>query len=91
MQNENNNEYQGYGLFNDIEDAKLRTRNRAVILANITENNIKNGRVNDRGRDLLSGYFGLVPSEERADVFVEYLSHCDRLGIDTSVVYEAAR
>lgn len=34
---DNNNSYKGYSLFNDVEDTKLQTWNRAVTMANINE------------------------------------------------------
>ena len=34
---DNNNSYKGYSLFNDVEDNKLQTWNRAVTMANINE------------------------------------------------------
>ncbi len=36
------NEYCGFSLFNDIEDLELKTRNRAVIMANIFKFNFIN-------------------------------------------------
>jgi len=33
-----NNNYKGYSLFNDVEDATLRTWNRCVVLSNINHN-----------------------------------------------------
>lgn len=65
---QNKNEFKGYSLFNDIEDAELRNRNRAVILANILEHNTKDSRVSPKGAALILGYFSNVPQEERADV-----------------------
>ena len=44
--NENNSEFEGYGLFNDIEDKELRTRNRAVSMTNIFELHSKEGLLN---------------------------------------------
>jgi hypothetical protein len=60
--------YRGFELFNDIEDAALRTRNRAVVLANIAENHTRNRLISPNGAGLLLGYFGCIPIEERRTV-----------------------
>lgn len=65
MQNKN---YKGFELFNDIEDESLRIRNRAVVLSNIAESNIKDKRINTKGVALILGYFNQVPMAERAAV-----------------------
>lgn len=62
------NNYKGFDLFNDVEDVSLRTRNRAVVLANIAEANIKERRINAKGASLILGYFNQVPMAERAPV-----------------------
>lgn len=66
--------FKGLNLFNDIEDIVLRTRNRAVVLANIYQDNCENGKVNLKGATTLLGYFEKVPEAERKmvqDKFVE--------------------
>jgi len=62
------NTYKGFSLFNDIEDYILRTRNRAVVLANMAEDNSKSRLINAKGASLILGYFQQVPADERADV-----------------------
>lgn len=62
------NTFKGFELFNDITDIILRTRNRAVVLANIAEDNAKGGLINAKGAGLILGYFQQVPPSERADV-----------------------
>lgn len=62
------NEFKGFSLFNDIEDAILRTRNRAVVLANIADDHSRNRRINPKGLSLILGYFQEIPAEERAGV-----------------------
>lgn len=42
-----NNNYKGYSLFNDIEDAALRTWNRCVVMCNVNK---------DNGKDFAEGY-----------------------------------
>lgn len=64
----NKNEYKGFALFNDVEDDALRTRNRAVVLANIAESNIKDRRINAKGAGLILGYFNQIPLVERNGV-----------------------
>ena len=65
---QNKNDYKGFALFNDVEDEALRTRNRAVVLANIADMNIKDKRINPKGASLLLGYFNQIPMEDRAVV-----------------------
>lgn len=68
------NEYKGFSLFNEIQDADLRTRNRAVILANITEDNLTpNKRVTPKGAVLVLGYFTCIPDEEKEAAQKAYL------------------
>lgn len=62
------NEYKGFSLFSDVEDIDLRTRNRAVVLSNIAEQNIKDRRINSKGVALILGYFNQIPMAERAGV-----------------------
>lgn len=64
------NDFKGFGLFNDIDDAALRNRNRAVVLANLAEDNTdrKSHRVSQKGVALILGYFMQLPEDERKDV-----------------------
>ncbi len=74
MENKNN-EYRGTSLFNDIEDAALRNRNRAVILTNTLEDGFKNGKVQPRAAMFIMGYFNEIPQEDRQEVndkFIEF-------------------
>lgn len=71
---QNQNEYKGYSLFNDIDDVTLRNRNRGVVLANIAEGNTKDKKVSPKGASLILGYFSnILPAERRSvqDCFVE--------------------
>ena len=62
----NQDEYKGYGLFDDIEDVTLRNRNRAVILANIAEDNMnREMHISAKGASLVMGYFNAIPEGER--------------------------
>lgn len=75
------NEYKGFGLFNDIEDAELRNRNRAVVLANLAEDNMsKDGRISPKGAGLVMGYFNAIPEAERANVFERFKTNLNERG-----------
>lgn len=63
------NDYKGFSLFNEIESVDLRNRNRAVVLANITEDNLtKNKRLTEKGTVLVLGYFACIPDEDKGKV-----------------------
>ena len=66
--NENQNEFKGWSLFKDIEDNVLRTRNRAVVLANIAEDNTQKRLISPKGAALILGYFSRIPDNERLGV-----------------------
>lgn len=66
------NTYQGFNLFNDIEDFDLRTRNRAVVLANIYEDNCKDGKVSGKGAVTIMNYFQKIPEGERGAVQTKF-------------------
>lgn len=72
--NQKNNEFKSYSLFNDIEDVNVRNRNRAVVLANIAEDNTdrKTKRINVKGSTLILGYFNLVSEDDRRDVMTQF-------------------
>lgn len=59
------NEYDGYSLFNDIEDATLRGRNRGVVMANMMETHMKSGKVTPKGMLSMLKYMSFVPLDER--------------------------
>ncbi|HET8689282.1 MAG TPA: hypothetical protein VFM18_21940 [Methanosarcina sp.] len=62
------NEFKGYSLFNDIEDVALRNRNRAVVMANMVEQNTKQRKMTPKGAQLVIGYFGQVPDADKEEV-----------------------
>ena len=68
------NEYCGFSLFNDIEDVELKTRNRAVIMANIAEQYIMplTFKIAVKGASLIVGYSCCIPKEERGVVFEKF-------------------
>ena len=60
------NDFKGFSLFNEMKDVALRTRNRAVVMANITEDNLTSSkRISPKGAVLVLGYFTAIPKEER--------------------------
>jgi hypothetical protein len=66
------NQYNGFNLFNDIEDIDLRTRNRAVVLANIFQDNSKNLKMTPKGASVFLNYFKLIPDEEKQRVETKF-------------------
>jgi hypothetical protein len=72
--------YKGFELFNDIEDDALRTRNRAVVLANIAEDHTKDRRINAKGASLILGYFHAIIPEERNTVRVAFADNMKQRG-----------
>lgn len=75
--------YKGYSLFNDIEDSILRNRNRAVLMANITEFNTKNNKITPKGAALLLGYFNQVPMGDREIVMKNFETQVKERGYAT--------
>ena len=59
------NEYKSYSLFNDVEDAELRNRNRAVVLANIAQDSTKNRLISPGGAGTILGYFNQLSNEDK--------------------------
>lgn len=80
MSNEKENNYKGYSLFNDIEDEDLRTRNRAVVLTNLSEDNSKNGKIKPQAAGTILGYFNQIPEHERGPVAAEYVKQMQLRG-----------
>jgi hypothetical protein len=64
--------YKTLPLFDEIEDSALRTRNRAVIMANVSEQHTKDNKINVKGVALVLGYFNSIPEDERAGLYTEY-------------------
>lgn len=62
------NDYKGFCLFNDIQDLVLRTRNRAIVLANLATDHTRNRLISPAGAGMILGYFNQIPEEERAQV-----------------------
>ena len=72
--------YKTLPLFSDIEDSALRTRNRAVIMANVSEQHTKKNKLTVQGVALVLGYFNAVPEDERKDLYSAYESQMKERG-----------
>lgn len=59
----NNNEYRGYSLFNDVEDAALRTWNRCIVLFNLNK---------DHGENFVKGYGECLDKVGRMQMMAMY-------------------
>ena len=75
-------EYKGFSLFFDIEDSALRSRNQAVVLANMAESNSKNRRITPNGAGLIIGYFDKIPKEERKTVYDKFVVEMKARGFE---------
>lgn len=75
-------EYKGFSLFFDIEDTVLRSRNQAVVLANMAESNSKNRRITPNGAGLIIGYFDKIPKEERKSVYDKFVVEMKARGFE---------
>lgn len=75
--------YKGFDLFDDIEDEALRTRNRAVVLANMVEDNTKNRLVSPKGASLILGYFNTLRPADREAVRVKFMEFVAQRGYST--------
>jgi len=67
------NNIEGYSLFNDIENFELRARNRAIIMANILEDNFYKNRVSRKGLMIVKKYLKCLPILEQ-DAATSYLT-----------------
>lgn len=84
MQKENqvksNDTFKGFPLFNDIEDAALKYRNRGVIMANMLEDHFKQGKISAKGSLFLLGYMNSIPAEERALTMESFMEKANERG-----------
>lgn len=71
-----------YDTFKDIKDEKLKTRNRAVVMANIYEDNAFKDGITPAGAALLFGYFKQIPDDERAIVFEAFKENMAERGFN---------
>ena len=74
------NEFKGYSLFTDIEDADLRTRNQAVVMANMVEQNTRDKKITPRGASLILGYFYKLPEQDKAVTQEKFAQRCKEMG-----------
>lgn len=84
-------EFDGMDLFDDYKDPFLRDENRAKVMANVTELSTNAKGITRKGLVFLSGYFELIPREERGAVFKSYLSHLRARGLDAELVIQQAK
>ncbi len=77
----NKDMFKGFSLFNDIEDIDLRNRNRAVVLTNIAQDNVRNKMISPKGASLILGYFGLINPNERKDVQERFVINMAQRGM----------
>ncbi len=76
------NEIRGYSLFNDIEDAALRNRNRYVVLSNMAEAHTKHKKITEKGTFLILSYYHAVPEEDKKEVYDGFKAEMKRRGYD---------
>ena len=67
-----NDNYKTLPLFSDIEDVELRARNRAVVLANVSEQYTKQNKITAKGAAIVLGYFNTVPDVDKRDLMAAY-------------------
>lgn len=84
-------EFDGMDLFDSIQDPGLRNENRAKVMANVTELSSNKKGITGKGLQFLTGYFELIPREERAAVFTMYLDHLKFRGISPELVVQQAQ
>ena len=63
-----------YERFEDIKDSNLKARNRAIVMANIFEDNNKGEDITKEGAALLFGYFKSLPKVYLALTFEAFKS-----------------
>jgi len=75
--------FKGYSLFNDILEVGLRTRNRAVVMANMYEDNPDlrdKTTTSKKGALLIFGYMDKVPDGERNDLLEAFYEQMNERG-----------
>ena len=76
------NECKGYPLFRDVEDARLRTSNQAVVMANIYEDHCAGNVISKLGAKIIFKYFLCVKEDDRKEV----KEHYERIMIERGFV-----
>lgn len=80
--------YKGFCTFNDVEDTRLRTWNRATVLANLAEDNYERF-VTGKGANLITGYLEAIPATERESVYEAFLDKISERGINVPNIVPA--
>lgn len=89
MENQNNNnEVYGYSLFNDIEDAALQQRNRAVVMANIAETFYDKGedKISNKGAAIIIQYFDKIPEQMRKSLYDAFVNTMSERGFKLNAI-----
>lgn len=73
--------YKGYNLFFDIADEELRSRNQAVVMANIAlDHRAADKTINPMGAALILGYFNEIAPQFRKNVFAKFQHRLEESG-----------
>lgn len=73
--------FKAYPLFNEVEDKELQARNRAIILANISEDHkTPEKKISVKGAALIMGYFQKIPQEDRKEIASLYAKEMTNRG-----------
>ena len=76
------NDYKGYSLFNDIDSAFLRIKNRGTVLANMIETGqVGTSIKHDATADVI-GYFGSIPDAEKSETLRSMQQELKTRGIE---------
>lgn len=74
------NDVKGLSLFNDIDDASLRNRNRYVVLANTAEAHTKQNKITEKGTLIILSYFNAIPEADKKEVYDGFKAEMLRRG-----------
>jgi hypothetical protein len=80
------NTYKGYSLFDEVKDQALRTRNRAVVMANMYEDYPdpeNKDYVSRKGALMIFTYMERVPEKERAELVTEFHKQMGERGYES--------
>jgi hypothetical protein len=69
-----------YETFIDIDEPKLRAKNRAIVMANIFVDNSKENDITKEGAAKLFNYFDEVPHVDRGLAFSAFQSEMEDRG-----------
>jgi len=74
--------YKGFALFSDVMDKEVRIRNRATVLANISQDNMRENKLSPKGVSLVLGYFSSIPEDERLAVRAAFVESMNSRGFE---------